>query len=761
MKKFYRITDAGAVIKHILVFFTFTIFNYLENEFYPYSIAIYSTCVFGDFSFFSVSTLFLFAIFLESGTGSLLPMAISCTFFGLVKLLYKKTNTKIKHLSAVFTLIAMIPFVILGSSEFFISYEKRILVSLICSFLTLISTISVNAISSKGLKYKMTYEEITSITACIILVGIGVSRLVSPLAWKGLAIFLALMVGYLYKSGTAPLVACVLGAGLAVFYGNIGYFSIGLVWGLTIEITMRFSRFLSSLCIPLADYLAFTVFGIVGFYTLEEFLPVLIGACAFAVLPTKPLELLKEKLYAFREKHLVRQSINRNKLMLSNKLYEISGVFNEISSAFKTFKETQTSIDQTKIRMINELKNNVCKNCENNIKCKKYEKELLADFNKMIEIGIAKSKLSLIDFPINLSRQCIKSSDMIFLLNKMLSSHKTYMQNAINVNSTRDLIATETQGVAEILKGLALEEGALLKYQNRLERTLTDALQKSGFIVSELIIYGENENLNVCMILCMKEFSIKQLIAVLKEKTGVSLELVDKNSVTDEKCFLSFKKSAPRDAVFGVASTIKDGSTASGDTHSVIRINEDKFLVALSDGMGSGEQAQNVSSVALSLIESFYKAGMKSELILSTVNKLLSVNTEDCFTALDVSVIDLNAGRADFIKYGSPYGFIINDNGVRIIEAGTLPLGILEDLTPSVCSTPLLNGDMILLVTDGISDAFKSSGEIIDFLRKIPAKNPQALADDVLAEALNLSGGKKNDDMTALAVRIFDKNKPA
>jgi stage II sporulation protein E len=177
--------------------------------------------------------------------------------------------------------------------------------------------------------------------------------------------------------------------------------------------------------------------------------------------------------------------------------------------------------------------------------------------------------------------------------------------------------------------------------------------------------------------------------------------------------------------------------------------------------MGSGEQAQNVSSVALSLIESFYKAGMKSELILSTVNKLLSVNTEDCFTALDVSVIDLNAGRADFIKYGSPYGFIINDNGVRIIEAGTLPLGILEDLTPSVCSTPLLNGDMILLVTDGISDAFKSSGEIIDFLRKIPAKNPQALADDVLAEALNLSGGKKNDDMTALAVRIFDKNKPA
>ena len=761
MKKLYKLTDAGAVLKHVLVFFAFIVFNALEKEFYPYSVAIYSTCVFGAFSYFSVSALFLLAIFLGNGANALLPMAISSIFFGLVKLLYKKTNTKIKHLSAIFTLIAMIPFIILGSSDYFISYEKRILVSLVCSFLTLIGTIAVNAVSSKGLKYKMTYEEVLSITACVILIGIGVSRLVSPLMWKGIAIFLALMVGYLYKSGTVPLVACILGAGLAIFYGNIGYFSIGLVWGLTIEITMRFSRFLSSMCIPLADYLAFTIFEIVGYYSMTEFLPVLIGACAFAVLPTKPLELLKEKLYAFREKHLVRQSINRNKLMLSNKLYEISGVFNEISSAFSTFKEAQTSLSQTKKRMMDELRNDICKNCENKIKCKKYEKELLEDFSKMIEIGVAKGKLSLIDFPINLSHTCIRSSELIFLLNKMLANHKSYMQNAITVNSTRDLIASETKGVAEILKGLALEEGALLKYQNRLERTLADALQKAGFIVSELIIYGENESLNVCMILCMKEFSLKQILAVLKEKTGIDLELVDKNSVTDEKCFLSFKKSAPRDAVFGVASTTKDGSTASGDTHSVIRINEDKFLVALSDGMGSGENAKNVSSVALSLIESFYKAGMKSELILSTVNKLLSVNTEDSFTALDVSVIDLNVGKADFIKYGSPYGFIINDNGVRIIEAGTLPLGILEDLTPSVCSTALSNGDMILLVTDGISDAFKSSNEIIDFLRKIPAKNPQSLADDVLAEALNLSGGKKCDDMTALAVRIFDKNKSA
>ena len=162
-------------------------------------------------------------------------------------------------------------------------------------------------------------------------------------------------------------------------------------------------------------------------------------------------------------------------------------------------------------------------------------------------------------------------------------------------------------------------------------------------------------------------------------------------------------------------------------------------------------------SSATPSIESFYKAGLNSPLILNTVNKLLSINTEDNFAALDVSVIDLNDLSADFIKYGSPYGFIIGENGVKIIEGSSLPLGIIEELKPTVCHTDLSDGDMLLFMTDGISDAFGSSGEVIDFLRTLPAKNPQTLANQVLEHALSLNSGQKKDDMTALAVRVYKR----
>ena len=67
-------------------------------------------------------------------------------------------------------------------------------------------------------------------------------------------------------------------------------------------------------------------------------------------------------------------------------------------------------------------------------------------------------------------------------------------------------------------------------------------------------------------------------------------------------------------------------------------------------------------------METYYKSGLSSELILSTVNKALTFNREDDFTAMDVGVVDLFDGSADFIKIGTPYSFIITRDSVKILK---------------------------------------------------------------------------------------------
>ncbi len=753
--------DYISVLKYLFIFGAFILLNCIESDVYPYSTALFiATMVTGSSPF--ILPIFYLGSFLVVGKPSLLLSAlVPALLFFVIVLIYKKCKVKPKYELIFFTLISMLGYVLIGDTLVEISMERRIIVSLIIVALTFLCILAINAISKKGLKFKLGFEEYLAIAIVGCALGLGVCNLITPYAWKGVCALTLLLVCYLYKSGASSLVAGVLGLSLAIHYGDVKYVAVLLVWNITCSSFNLLSRYVSAVALVCCDFFIEVIFGVYGGYGLAQFLPIAIAGVVFTVIPTKLLKALKEKLYSFREKQLVRESINRNRLMLSNKLYELSGVFSEMANAIGAFKRTRLTDDGAREGIQKQILSAVCKNCENYPNCKKSERSLAFNVGKMTDIGFAKGKLSFIDLNKEVLATCVHPNDILFAMNKLLADYRSYKIENANLMSGRDMLAEEAVGISEILKALALETGGLLKYQSRLERQLANALFKSGFNVSELLIYGEEERLCVSLILTMQEFSLTNLQTIINKCVGMELTLKDKCDVSENKCYLSFAKCADYDAVFGVAKARKDGSEISGDTHSVVRISDNKFLLALSDGMGSGKQAETISSASLSLIESFYKAGLNSRLILATVNKLLAINTEDSFTALDVSVIDLNDCSADFIKYGSPYGFIVSDNGVRIIEGNSLPLGIIEELKPSVANAQLNDGDVIILVTDGISDAFGSSGEVIEFLRTVPAKNPQTLANKLLSHAVTLSNGEHKDDMTVLAVRVFKRKQIA
>jgi stage II sporulation protein E len=171
--------------------------------------------------------------------------------------------------------------------------------------------------------------------------------------------------------------------------------------------------------------------------------------------------------------------------------------------------------------------------------------------------------------------------------------------------------------------------------------------------------------------------------------------------------------------------------------------------------MGSGEYARKISESTISLLESFYRAKMPSNTVLSTVNKLLTFNKEESFACVDIAVVDLDSGKADIVKIGSPSGFILSGTTLKILESATLPLGILESLHPVTASHVLEEDDVLLFLSDGITSAFGSTSDLYEILKTVPTANPQQLADGLLYRALEAYGGKAMDDMTVLAVRLF------
>ena len=214
---------------------------------------------------------------------------------------------------------------------------------------------------------------------------------------------------------------------------------------------------------------------------------------------------------------------------------------------------------------------------------------------------------------------------------------------------------------------------------------------------------------------------------------------------------------APKyECIFGTSGIPKYGNTISGDSYSFVRLNNNKILLAVCDGMGSGDDAQKISDTTISLIENFYKADFDDDTILSSVNKLLSMEMNDNYSALDICVIDLQNALGDFVKVGAPESYIKHTDSTDKIEGvGALPIGILEEIKPSISKTLLNANDMVVICSDGIIDAFGDANKLQTFINNENILNPQELSNTILNEALRLSDNMPKDDMTVLCSRIF------
>lgn len=341
----------------------------------------------------------------------------------------------------------------------------------------------------------------------------------------------------------------------------------------------------------------------------------------------------------------------------------------------------------------------------------------------------------------------------MFSLNRALTELRRSLLEEENAASGRALFAEQAHALADMLKKLAVAQSAPTGVHADSERALVRALARAGIGCDEVMVLGDLPDIYLTV---SGNFTQNRICRAATLALGIPLSLVMKRKIAEDKAVYLLHPTPRFDAAFGLASRVKQGEQACGDTSSIQRIDERRFLCALADGMGSGTYARRVSDCALTLIESLYRAGMAGETVLSTVNRLLAFNREESFACVDIATIDLDTGRADIVKIGSPLAFLLSQSNVEMLESESLPLGILDGIHPTTLTRTLNDGDVLVFFSDGITAAFGSSADLSDFLCRQPAANPQTLADKLLTEACNRAGCVQ-DDMTVLAVRLFQR----
>ncbi len=215
----------------------------------------------------------------------------------------------------------------------------------------------------------------------------------------------------------------------------------------------------------------------------------------------------------------------------------------------------------------------------------------------------------------------------------------------------------------------------------------------------------------------------------------------------------------------GVGKLIRSGEVRSGDNYSFQKLPGGKVLLGISDGMGSGNEAFQESAKVLDCMELFLQAEFSPETAIRLVQTmLLSKPTgERKPETMDLGVVDLEEGLLSVYKNGAPATFLCRNEMVDIIRAEALPLGVLDRVSTFEDVRRLRDGDMIVMVTDGVLEALPGEDKeetLAEFLKKMPACHPRGAAEGVIQYVKECSGGKYKDDCMVLTAIVW-KNREA
>ena len=198
-------------------------------------------------------------------------------------------------------------------------------------------------------------------------------------------------------------------------------------------------------------------------------------------------------------------------------------------------------------------------------------------------------------------------------------------------------------------------------------------------------------------------------------------------------------------------------SEKSGDNFRMINLKGGKFVIAISDGMGTGSRASRESEAMLELLDSFLQAGFDSRTAVRLINSIMIMKSEkEEFVTLDLCIIDLYSGETSFIKTGAEPSFILNSSGnVKTVAASALPVGILADAEAETEKTRVHDGDSIVMITDGVESRESGSLWVSEFIKeRSKQKGDKSLADEILIRAVEENNGTATDDMTVLSVKL-------
>ena len=566
--------------------------------------------------------------------------------------------------------------------------------------------------------------------------------------WITIAIFFAILIGYTGGIISGISVSVILGFLCTIVTKDINMLLVISVPGIVSSVLNRVNKGYAILGVILSSI-------ILNYITQRnliissEIIQTAIASLIILLLPKKITVVLED---IFNKNNTLKHAYEKELGVgsdIKNKLSAMSEVFDNLSSiTLNSNKEYYDETQKVVAKYLTDYKDAKCLKCQRRYYCLKENLDLVSSY-------VARKLENNDEITENmLPVDCEEADIMIKEIKDIYNNMKLMRIIKQKEEEANIKLAEEYKEVASLIKNMSRDISKVQKEVSYTQKCLRQELKLLGYQIYEDSYIEENDSKTyefITDILKDIDVSKQEIQTVVGEVLGQNMNIkLILNSSKNEKSRIKLVSEGKYSIASEIYQKNKNNNEVSGDKYYLSEIKNGK-VIALSDGMGSGETAADMSTTVISMLDKLFMSGFNNNTITKIINNVVKLKEDANVSAtLDMTVINTNSNKISLVKMGAAPTYVISSLGVKEFAEENMPMGVLDNVKPIEYEIDIEVPMVIINISDGAYS--KELKEYFEFMAK---KNLNIISKkEIINGIVERMGDSNQDDVTIIVTKI-------
>lgn len=264
-------------------------------------------------------------------------------------------------------------------------------------------------------------------------------------------------------------------------------------------------------------------------------------------------------------------------------------------------------------------------------------------------------------------------------------------------------------------------------------------------------------------------YSVGNLAIISLENNRLFQEALEKQKMEEDLLIARdiqrnlLPQSLPEYEEYDIAALNVSSKQVGGDYYDVIKLDDEKFYIAVADVSGKGVPASLMMANIQAFLQVICRQGIKIDEATGMINDLVTANTsEGRFITFFWGYINTQKNTLTYVNAGHNPPYLIRNGKIIKLEKGGIILGVMKTEIPYIFEeVELIKDDVLILYTDGVSEALNldfeeySEERLQEVAKSLVHKNADEILNGIKEDVqIFTQGNAQSDDITMIVIKV-------